>query len=61
VQPSVGFCLGERLCVRCCPVFLLFQVWVSLDVGWLVWCFGGFQTVTGLTGASHRSDQCGAT
>jgi hypothetical protein len=38
-----------------------FRVWVSLEVGWPVWCFGGLQAVTGLTGASHRSDQCGAT
>jgi hypothetical protein len=28
----------------------LFRVWVSLEVGWPVWCFGGFQALTGLTG-----------
>jgi hypothetical protein len=39
-------------CVRCCPVLQLFRVWVSLEVGWPVWCFGGFQAVTGLTDAS---------
>jgi hypothetical protein len=26
-----------------------------------VWCFGGFQAVTGLIGVSHLSDRCGAT
>jgi hypothetical protein len=30
-------------------------------VGWPVWCFGGFQAVTDLTGVSHRSNWCGAT
>jgi hypothetical protein len=34
---------------------------VSLVVGWSVWCLGGFQAVIGLTGVSHRSDQCKAT
>jgi hypothetical protein len=42
-------------------VLLLFRVWVSLVVGWPVWCFGGFQAVTDLTGVSYRSDRCGAT
>jgi hypothetical protein len=32
-----------------------------LVVGWPVWCSGGFQAVSGLTGVSHRSDRCGAT
>jgi hypothetical protein len=30
----------------------LFRVWVSLEVGWPVWRFGGFQAYTGLTGVS---------
>jgi hypothetical protein len=35
--------------------------WVSLVVGWPVWCLGGFQAVIDLTGVSHRSDRCRAT
>jgi hypothetical protein len=44
-----------------CHVLELFRVWVSLEVGWPVWCFGGFQVVTSLTGVSNRCDRCGAT
>jgi hypothetical protein len=29
-------------CVRCCPVLQLFRVWVGLELGWPVWCFGAF-------------------
>jgi hypothetical protein len=39
-------------------VLLLFRVWVSLVVGWPVWCFGGFQAVTGLTGVEPLSESC---
>jgi hypothetical protein len=53
------------VCVRCCPVLLLFRVWVSLEVGWPVWCFGGFQAVTvgpvrltGLTSVEPLSESC---
>jgi hypothetical protein len=44
-------------CVRCCPVWLLFWVWVSLELGRSVWCFEAFWLgpvwpvcFTGLTG-----------
>jgi hypothetical protein len=57
-----GFLLGWTSgCVRCCPVFRLFRVWVSLEVGRPVWWFGGFQALTGLTGVLHRPDRCEAT
>jgi hypothetical protein len=39
-------------------VLLLFRVWVSLVVGWPVWCFGGFQAVTRLTGVEPLSESC---
>jgi hypothetical protein len=28
--------------VRCCPVLLLFRVWVVLELGRPVWCYGAF-------------------
>jgi hypothetical protein len=36
----------------------MFRVWVSLEVGWPVWCFGGFQAMTGLTGVEPLSESC---
>jgi hypothetical protein len=57
-----GILLGwTSWCVRCCPMLLLFRVWVSLVVGWPVWCLGGFQAAISLTGVSHWSDRCRAT
>jgi hypothetical protein len=39
----VGFLLGWTFeCVCCCPVLQLFRVWVSLELGRPVWCFGAF-------------------
>jgi hypothetical protein len=38
VQTPVRFLLGWTFgCVRCCPVLLLFRVWVSLKLGRPVW------------------------
>jgi hypothetical protein len=39
----VGFLLRWTPgCVCCCPVLQLFRVWVSLDLGRPIWCFGAF-------------------
>jgi hypothetical protein len=54
-----GFLLGWTYgCVRCCPVLQLFRVWVSLEVGWPVWPFGGFSAWTGLTVVKPLSGSC---
>jgi hypothetical protein len=39
-------------------VVLLFRVWVSLVVGWPVWCLGCFQAVISLTGVEPLSESC---
>jgi hypothetical protein len=59
VQRLCGFCL-RWTCrwVRCCPVLLLFRVWVSLELGRPVWWIWGFLASTGLTSELHRPDRC---
>jgi hypothetical protein len=42
-RPQLGFCSGERLGkFAVVPVWLLLQVWVSLELGRSVWCLGAF-------------------
>jgi hypothetical protein len=43
VRVTCGICLKWTFgCVCCCSVLLLFRVWVNLELGRPVWCFGAF-------------------